>query len=249
MKSSTPASLAMASAVSGLSPVTMTTRMPMARNRAKRPYMPGLSTSASATTPSSLLLCSTTSGVAPLRATVATRLERPSGRALPSLVNSRSMASGAPLRYRLPSGSSRPLRRVWAVKGMTLAPAVASASCGASSASIFPPSSTMDFPSGVWSPKEAYMAARASSRGFTPGRGKNSDAWRSPMVMVPVLSSSRVSMSPASSTALPLLASTLAARARSMPAKPMAASSAPMVVGIRQTSSEISHGMGSSTLK
>ena len=48
-----------------------------------------------------------------------------------------------------------------------------------------------------------------------------------------------MSMSPASSTALPLLAMMLAIRARSIPAMPIAASRAPMVVGIRQTSRAI----------
>ena len=67
-------------------------------------------------------------------------------------------------------------------------------------------------------------------------------AWRLPIVMVPVLSSSSVSTSPATSTALPLLAKMLARRARSMPAMPMAASRAPIVVGIRQTSSATSVG-------
>ena len=63
------------------------------------------------------------------------------------------------------------------------------------------------------------------------------------MVMVPVLSSSSVSTSPATSTALPLLAMMLARKARSMPAMPMAASRAPIVVGIRQTSRATSVGM------
>ena len=49
-------------------------------------------------------------------------------------------------------------------------------------------------------------------------------------------------MSPATSTALPLLASTLARRARSMPAMPIAARSAPIVVGIRHTSRPTSVG-------
>ena len=68
----------------------------------------------------------------------------------------------------------------------------------------------------------------------------NSTAWRLPSVMVPVLSSSSVFTSPAASTALPLMASTLCCITRSMPAMPMAESNPPMVVGIRQTSSEIS---------
>ena len=43
--SSTPASLAMAAAVSGLSPVIITVRMPIARRRAKRSRMPPFTTS------------------------------------------------------------------------------------------------------------------------------------------------------------------------------------------------------------
>jgi hypothetical protein len=45
MKSSTPASAAMAAAVSGLSPVIITVRMPILRSWAKRSLMPPLTTS------------------------------------------------------------------------------------------------------------------------------------------------------------------------------------------------------------
>ena len=55
--------------------------------------------------------------------------------------------------------------------------------------------------------------------------------------MVPVLSSSSVAQSPAASTARPLIASTLRRTSRSIPAMPIAESSAPIVVGIRHTSS------------
>ena len=61
-------------------------------------------------------------------------------------------------------------------------------------------------------------------------------ACRFPMVMVPVLSSSRVFTSPAASTARPDMASTLRCTSRSMPAMPIADSSAPIVVGISATS-------------
>ena len=71
----------------------------------------------------------------------------------------------------------------------------------------------------------------------------NSTACRLPSVMVPVLSSRSVFTSPAASTALPDIASTLSCITRSMPAMPMAESSPPMVVGIRQTSSATSTGM------
>ncbi len=60
-------------------------------------------------------------------------------------------------------------------------------------------------------------------------------ACRLPMVMVPVLSSSSVLTSPAASTARPDMASTLRCTRRSMPAMPIADSSAPMVVGISAT--------------
>ena len=64
-------------------------------------------------------------------------------------------------------------------------------------------------------------------------------AWRLPRVIVPVLSSSSVLTSPAASTARPLRASTLRCTSRSMPAMPIADSSAPMVVGISETSRAI----------
>ena len=60
------------------------------------------------------------------------------------------------------------------------------------------------------------------------------------MVIVPVLSSSSTSTSPEASTARPDMARTLRCTSRSMPAMPMAESSAPMVVGISATSSAIS---------
>ena len=83
-------------------------------------------------------------------------------------------------------------------------------------------------------------AAWASCSSVTPGTGRKAVAWRLPRVIVPVLSSSKVSMSPATSTARPDLAITFALSALSMPAMPMAGSRPPIVVGIRQTSSATS---------
>jgi hypothetical protein len=60
-----------------------------------------------------------------------------------------------------------------------------------------------------------------------------------PSVIVPVLSSSSTSQSPEASTARPERASTLRRTSRSMPAIPIAESSAPIVVGISATSSAI----------
>ena len=83
-------------------------------------------------------------------------------------------------------------------------------------------------------------AASASALGSTPSAGRNAVAWRLPSVIVPVLSSSSTSTSPAASTARPDMAITFAWIMRSMPAMPMAESSPPIVVGIRQTSSATS---------
>ena len=98
-------------------------------------------------------------------------------------------------------------------------------------------STTIERPSGVSSASDASCAASASSCSVTPRIGRNSVACRLPSVMVPVLSSSSVSTSPAASTARPDMASTLKRTSRSMPAMPMADNSAPMVVGIRVTNS------------
>ena len=99
---------------------------------------------------------------------------------------------------------------------------------------------TMERPSGVSSARLASSAASAASRSETPGTGITSVAMRLPKVMVPVLSSSSVSTSPAASTARPDMASTLNCSSRSMPAMPMAESRPPMVVGISVTSSATS---------
>ena len=101
-------------------------------------------------------------------------------------------------------------------------------------------STTIERPSGVSSASEESCATSASSASVTPGIGMNSDASRLPIVIVPVLSSSSTSTSPEASTARPDSASTLRRTSRSMPAIPIADSSAPIVVGISATSSEIS---------
>ena len=98
----------------------------------------------------------------------------------------------------------------------------------------------MLLPSGVSSPSEASIAASARCGVVTVATGYSADACRLPWVIVPVLSSSRTSQSPAASTARPDVAITLACIIRPMPATPIADSNPPMVVGIRQTSSATS---------
>ena len=124
--------------------------------------------------------------------------------------------------------------RVCAVKGMKRALRPAAISCSRMPYCLA--STTIERPSGVSSASEESWAASARSASATPGIGTNSEAWRLPSVIVPVLSSSRTSTSPEASTARPESASTLRRTSRSMPAMPIALSSAPIVVGMSATS-------------
>ena len=58
-------------------------------------------------------------------------------------------------------------------------------------------------------------------------------------MIVPVLSNNKTSISPAVSTALPDFVITLARKALSIPAIPMADNNPPIVVGIKHTKREI----------
>ncbi|SKY82004.1 Uncharacterised protein [Mycobacteroides abscessus subsp. abscessus] len=125
-KWSTPASAAIAFAVSGLSPVTMTVRIPISRSCAKRSVIPGFTTSDSWITPSTRgvsSLTATTSGVPPPFEISATRSVTSTGMSPPSFITHRATASAAPLRYSTtgpgPVRTSIPLIRVSAVKGTT----------------------------------------------------------------------------------------------------------------------------------
>ncbi|MCY1516922.1 hypothetical protein D9M68_515810 [compost metagenome] len=124
-KSSTPASAAMAAAVSLLSPVIITVLMPMRRSSAKRSLMPVLTMSLSSTTPSTRLPSATASGVLPRRAVSSAARSISAGTLPPSDSTWRRTASTAPLRSTMASvsrllgaaGRSTPLMRVCAVKG------------------------------------------------------------------------------------------------------------------------------------
>ena len=230
-KSSTPASVAMAVAVSGLSPVIITVRMPMRRSSSNRSEIPCFTTSLRWITPRIVVPSATARGSR-------RRRQRPRrwtrARAVPRRPAPRPNAGpvGGALADRRPSMST-PLMRVCAVKGTSVAPTeLASRNAYFSFAST-----TIERPSGVSSERLASCAASASSSSGTPGSGRNSAAWRLPSVIVPVLSSSSVAQSPAASTARPDIASTLRCTSRSMPAMPMAESRAPIVVGMRHTSS------------
>ena len=193
--------------------------------------------SLSSTTPSTCFPSATTSGVAPRRATSSTRVVTSEFTAPPCGTTHARTASSAPFRSSRPWNVT-PLIRVCAVKGMIVN--LPGSSGGGASPNARFTSATMLLPSGVSSPSDASSVASASCCGVTPRAGCSADACRLPNVIVPVLSSSRTSQSPAASTARPDVATTLACIIRPIPATPIADSRPPIVVGIRQTSSATS---------
>ncbi len=122
---------------------------------------------------------------------------------------------------------------------MISAPSNHSRSTGMSRSSA---SSRTERPSGVSSAKEAMIAPSNACSTERPPTGVISDALRFPNVIVPVLSKMIVWISPAASTAFPLIAMTLKRVTRSIPAMPIADSKPPIVVGIKQTSKAIKIG-------
>ena len=197
--------------------------------------MPCFTTSFSSMTPRISGPSATTSGVEPARAMRSTISSSSSGTVPPCSVTQRFTESAAPLRIWRPS-MSRPDIRVVAENGHEGVLAGRAPARGCRSAPWPAPRSS--------GPRGSRRPARpAGRRRPAPPRcarrpGRRPRPCGCPRVMVPVLSSSRVWTSPAASTARPLMASTLRWTRRSMPAMPMADSSAPMVVGIRQTSSD-----------
>src|ERR1700736_5460882 len=107
-----------------------------------------------------------------------------------------TMASTAPLRITIVSVSI-PLNLVYAEKGRNFA---WSSPMSRPRMPYFSfASTTIERPSGVSSERDASCAASASSFSLMPGSGMNSAACRLPSVIVPVLSRSSVSTSPAAS--------------------------------------------------
>src|SRR5579864_75062 len=193
-------------------------------------------------TPRISLFRETTRGVPPDRAMRSTTVVSSAGTLPPRARTCVTMASAAPLRMTRPSKST-PLIRVCALNGTNLAP------CGASGPVptgrprrpyLSFARTTMLRPSGVSSASEASCEISASWRLSVLVTGMNSTACRLPSVIVPVLSSSRTSTSPAASTARPESAITLRLIMRSIPAMPIALSRPPIVVGMRQTRSATS---------
>ena len=97
-KSSTPASEAIVAAVSVLSPVIITVRIPMRLNCANCAAIPGLTVSLSSTTASAFSAVQTMSAVEPRPETTSARPVRSAGTVLPPAARNASTASAAPLR-------------------------------------------------------------------------------------------------------------------------------------------------------
>ena len=97
-KSSTPASWAIAAAVSGLSPVIMTVRIPIWRISSNFSRMPCFTTSLSSMTPTMSAPSATTSGVEPARDTRSTMASRSGGIVPPCSCTQRFTESPAPFR-------------------------------------------------------------------------------------------------------------------------------------------------------
>ena len=237
-KSSTPASSAIFAAVSRLSPVTITVRMPIARRRSKRLAHALLDGVLEVDDAEHLRVARDGERRAALaRDAVDRAVELGRRRAALAARPSAAIASAAPLRS-MRAVESTPLIRVCAVKGTKWrrVPARARARAGRTAWRARRSSG----PRASRRPARRAAPPRPASASATPGIGMNSDAWRLPSVIVPVLSSSSTSTSPEASTARPESASTLRRTRRSMPAMPIALSSAPIVVGMSATSSAIS---------
>ena len=195
--------------------------------------MPCFTMSLSSMTPRTSVPSATTSGVEPARAICRRRRRARAGR-FPEVRRPAPHESAGALADLARRPSRGPDIRVVAENGMNsrFAPRSRSRMLNRSLART-----TIERPSGVSSASEASWAASATSSSVWPPAGMNSDAMRLPSVIVPVLSRRSVWTSPAASTARPLIASTLRCTRRSIPAIPIAERSAPIVVGMRQTSS------------
>ena len=101
-KSSTPDSCAITAAVTRLSPVIITVRIPILRSSSKRSFMPPLTMSFRWMTPSAQLSRATTSGVPPCSATPWTIASSSAGALPPRSVMNFLTASAAPLRISVP---------------------------------------------------------------------------------------------------------------------------------------------------
>ena len=175
-KSSTPASSAIARAVTALSPVIITVRMPIARISSKRSRMPSLTTSLRWMTPSSRLprRCSaTTSGVPPVALTCSTSWSS-SGSEPPTQAVT---AEAAPLRISRP-GRSIPLIRV--VGARTRRASRAPARARRLRPTAHAPGPRSSGPRASRRPARRAAPPRRARRRSTPSSGSSAEACRLP---------------------------------------------------------------------
>ncbi|MMZ56306.1 hypothetical protein D1872_181920 [compost metagenome] len=197
-------------------------------------------------TPNTLSSTATANGVPPALAMQVALSSRSRGSEPFCSVTNFLIASTAPLRIFVPSVKLSPDIRVSAVNSIISASRYSRSD---QLASRLLASSTIERPSGVSSFTDDCRAANVASCFDTPSIGMNSAAIRFPKVIVPVLSRIIVSMSPAASTALPDMASTLKRVTRFIPAIPIADNRPPMVVGMRQTSNAMSVAISNVTFR
>ena len=233
----------MAAAVNGLSPVIITVFIPIFRNWVKRSLIPPFTMSFRCIMPSTLLSLATIRGVAPCCDNSSDFCFISSGKNPLLLKTKERIASTEPFLIFciLPSTViSTPLIRVCAVKGINSASIPARSRPRILNFSLA--KTTIERPSGVSSLREDSCATLAISFKLTPSAGIKLVAIRFPKVIVPVLSNSKTSTSPAASIARPLVAITLCFISLSIPLIPIALSNPPIVVGMRQTKRAISTG-------
>ena len=182
--SSTPACLPMARAVRSLSPVSITTRMPMFCNSRIARGLSSRITSATAMMPSRTPSRLKNSGVFPSSAKASARLSSASG-----------TAAFWPMNRRLPPANLRPARfPVKPLPGRAQKSSTSSAASRSSSALR-----KIAFARGCSLFFSNAQATRSSSSSSTPSAGRMSVTFGSPPVMVPVLSSTTISVLPVSS--------------------------------------------------
>ena len=179
MTSSTPACAPMAFAVRSLSPVSMTTRMPMPCSSRTACGLSGLMMSATAITPRSLPLRQKNSGVLPCSASRAARSCVSCGIAARLCAKARL----PPASFCPSSSAVRPLpgsARKFVTSGASI-PAARRTTARASGCSLRCSSA---------------LASRSSSSSVTPGAGSRSVTSGSPCGMVPVLSRATIAKRP-----------------------------------------------------
>ena len=191
----------------GLSPVIMTVLIPILRRSANFSLTPCLTMSFRWMTPRILWSFATTSGVPPwLEMSLTTTVAFACCRSPPCRTPHSSLtASAAPCGSRGPSKSTPLMRVARRERDENHAPCPAASGRGCPNVSFASTTTLRAFRRLVGEERQ-LCRHRQALLGSAPSTGMKSQACRLPSVMVPVLSSIRMSTSPAASMARPLMA-------------------------------------------